>query len=165
MCRVVQVVFVFVVIVVYVVVVAYPMTYVGNATWSATLKLSASEELCYRYEVRYGDSVIRKEWCDKHRLVIDKKAANIRIIDRWADMPEDRSFHSSMFTDGVFARPARKKAQAVANDTLTIRADVASVRSNQSLVLVVLTDFTSGIARPTDNAAAKITNNQKKKKY
>ena len=115
---------------------SYPMTYVGDSQWVATLKLAAAAELSYRYEVRRGDEVVRKEWGEKHTLTLDKKCETLRIVDRWADMPHDRSFHSSMFTDGVFARPARKKAQAVAEGYLTIRADIATVRSTQSVVLV-----------------------------
>ena len=41
-----------------------------------------------------------------------------------------------MFTDGVFARPARKRAQGAADGYLTIRADIAVVRSTESVVLV-----------------------------
>jgi len=115
---------------------AYPMQYVGNGLWSATLKLTAEQELCYRYEVRRDGNTIRREWGGKHTLTIDKKATAVSIIDRWADMPSDRSFHSSMFTDGVFARPARKRAQGVADGYLTIRADIAVVRSTESVVLV-----------------------------
>ena len=115
---------------------AYPMTYMGDAQWVAQLKLSGVTELSYHYEVRHQDYLIRKEWGGEHTLFIDKKATNVRIQDRWADMPHDRSFHSSMFTDGVFARPARKKAQGVADGYITLRADIATVRSNQSVVLV-----------------------------
>ena len=116
---------------------AYPMQYSGEGVWSVALKLTAEQELCYHYEVRRDGATTRREWggCN-HRIALDKKATNIRVIDRWADMPADRSFHSSMFTDGVFARPARKKAQGAADGYLTIRADIAVVRSNESVVLV-----------------------------
>ena len=115
---------------------AYPMTYVGNAIWSATLKLGEASELCYRYEVRYQNTTIRKEWTEKRTLALDKKATNVRILDRWGDMPFDRSFHSSMFTDGVFARTARKKAQGVADGYVTFRVDIAAIRPHQSVVMV-----------------------------
>ena len=115
---------------------AYPMQYAGEGVWSVELKLAATEELAYRYEVRYGDAVVRKEWGGKHVLPIDKKATNVRILDKWHDMPADRSFHSSMFTDGVFHRPKPKKAQGVTDGYLTIRADIAVVRSSQHVVLV-----------------------------
>ena len=115
---------------------AYPMHYMGEGVWGAELKLNVATELVYRYEVRYGDAVVRKEWGSKHVLPIDKKATEVRILDKWHDMPSDRSFHSSMFTDGVFHRPKPKKAQGVADGYLTIRADIAVVRSTQHVVLV-----------------------------
>ena len=115
---------------------AYPMHYVGNGVWSASLKLTSATELSYHYEVRYGDMVIRKEWGGKHTLLIDKKATNLRVLDSWHDMPADRSFHSSMFTDGVFRRIKAKKAQGIADGYLTILADIAVVRPNQHVVLV-----------------------------
>ena len=115
---------------------AYPMHYVGNGVWSVSLKLTSATELSYHYEVRYGDMIIRKEWGGKHTLLIDKKATNLRVLDSWHDMPVDRSFHSSMFTDGVFRRTKAKKAQGIVDGYLTILADIAVVRPNQHVVLV-----------------------------
>ena len=115
---------------------AYAMRYAGEGVWCAELKLAAAAELVYRYEVRYGDAVVRKEWGGKHVLPLDKKAESVRIFDKWYDMPQNRSFHSSMFTDGVFHRPKPKKAQGAQDGYLTIRADIAVVRSSQHVVLV-----------------------------
>ena len=115
---------------------AYAMQYLGEGIWGAELKLAATGELCYRYEVRYGSEVVRKEWGAKHSLLLDKKASNVRILDHWHAMPVDRSFHSSMFTDGVFHREKAKKAQGAADGYLTIRADIAVVRTSQHVVLV-----------------------------
>ena len=115
---------------------SYPMNYVGDGTWTAALKLDACTELRYHYEVRYEEQVLRKEWGEAHSLALDKRATNVRVVDRWHDMPHDRSFHASMFTDGVFARPKARKVQGIADGYLTIRADIAVVRPSQSVVLV-----------------------------
>ena len=116
---------------------SYPMHYVGDGRWEASLKIADATSLAYRYEVRYGDTVLRKEWGNHmHRLTVDKKAEVVRVLDRWHDMPFDRSFHSSMFTDGVFRREKAKKAQAVAAGYITFRADIAVVRPSQRVVLV-----------------------------
>ena len=115
---------------------AYPMHYIGEGVWSVELKLPAVAEVVYRYEVRYGEQVVRKEWGDKHCLKVDKKAANVRVLDRWYDMPNDRSFHSSMFTDGVFHREKPKKVQDAAEGYLSINADIAVVRPSQHVVMV-----------------------------
>ena len=116
---------------------AYPMHYVGDGRWEASLKLAAATEVAYRYEVRCGDAVLRKEWGGKlHHLTLDKKAEVVSVLDRWHDMPADRSFHSSMFTDGVFRREKAKKAQPAAAGYVTFRADIAVVRPSQHVVLV-----------------------------
>ncbi len=115
---------------------AYPMQYVSDGRWEVSLKLASATEVVYRYEVRYGSEVIRKEWGGKHVLPLDKKAEVVRVLDKWYEMPFDRSFHSSMFVDGVFARPKRKKAQGAAEGYITLRADIAVVRSTQHVVVV-----------------------------
>ncbi len=114
---------------------AYAMHYAGEGWWEAAVKV-ATTELLYRYEVRREGGVVRREWGAKHHLLLDKRCGDVRVEDRWSDMPSDRSFRSSMFTDGVFARTKTKKAQAIAPDTLTIRAEIGVVRPNQSVVLV-----------------------------
>ena len=115
---------------------SYPMHYAGDGVWCAELKLPNTTDLVYRYEVHYAENVVRREWGDKHYLKVDKKAQNVRVLDRWHDMPADRSFHSSMFTDGVFHREKPKKSQNVADGYITINADIAVVRTNQQVVLV-----------------------------
>ncbi|MBQ2363984.1 MAG: hypothetical protein II288_00285, partial [Alistipes sp.] len=116
---------------------SYPMQYIDGGVWCASIKLATAAEVAYRYEVRRDGYVVRKEWGDKVRtLLLDKKLENLRILDRWHDMPSDRSFFSSMFTDGVFARTDKKKAQTVAGGYITIRADIAVVRPTQKVVLV-----------------------------
>ena len=115
---------------------SYPMNFVGGGIWEVELKLAAATELEYRYEVRRGDYVVRKEWGDKRHLTLDKKVTAVRVLDRWSDIPSDRSFHSSMFTDGVFARTKQKKEQPLAEATLTLRAEIAVVRPTQRVVVV-----------------------------
>ena len=91
---------------------AYPMSYISDGLWSANIKLNTEQELAYRYEVRYGTTTIRREWGAKHVIALDKKATNVRIADRWADMPSDRSFHSSMFSSFMQVRTRRFASSA-----------------------------------------------------
>lgn len=114
----------------------HPMQYIGNGVWDAKLKLTSSGEVTYRYEVCYGDTVIRREWGGEHTLATDAKSGEVAVFDRWHDMPIDRSFRSSMFTDGVFARTKRKKAQPAAAGYTLIRTEIPVVRTTQHVVLV-----------------------------
>ncbi len=115
---------------------AYPMHYVGDGVWEASLKVAAENKLAYSYEVRRGNDIVRKEWGSRPSIALDKKAGTVRVLDHWHDMPSDRSFHSSMFTDGVFRRPKAKKAQPAAEGYVVFRADIATVRSSQRVVMV-----------------------------
>ena len=115
---------------------AYAMHYVGDGGWEAAIKLPATTLLEYRYEVRYEAETLRREWGPKHTLTLDKDVDDVRIIDRWHDMPYDRSFRSSMFTDGVFARPKSRKVQGAKANTLTLRAEIAVVRPTERVVVV-----------------------------
>ena len=115
---------------------AYPMHYVGDGVWEASLKVAAENKLAYSYEVRRGNGIVRKEWGSRPSIALDKKAGTVRVLDHWHDMPSDRSFHSSMFTDGVFRRPKAKKAQPAAEGYVVFRADIATVRSSQRVVMV-----------------------------
>ena len=115
---------------------AYAMHYVGDGGWEAAIKLPATTLLEYRYEVRYEVETLRREWGPKHTLTLDKDVDDVRIIDRWHDMPYDRSFRSSMFTDGVFARPKSRKVQGAKANTLTLRAEIAVVRPTERVVVV-----------------------------
>lgn len=114
---------------------AYAMHYAGDGLWEVAVKV-ATTDLAYRYEVRREGCVVRREWGAKHRLSLDKKCGDVRVEDRWSDMPSDRSFRSSMFVDGIFARTKAKRTQAITPDTLTIRAEIGIVRPNESVVLV-----------------------------
>ncbi len=114
---------------------SYPMQYVGNDCWGCSVKTTA-QTIAYRYEVRCGEEVIRREWGAPHQLTVEKGATTLHLTDRWHDMPKDRSFRSTMFTDGVFARKRAKAAKPVGAGEVLIRAEVAVVRPTQQVVLV-----------------------------
>nr|MBE6191808.1 4-alpha-glucanotransferase [Rikenellaceae bacterium] len=114
---------------------ATPMRYVGGDVWYGEVSTS-STDLCYRYEVRRGEEVLRKEWGAPHRLALTEKMSQLDVYDRWQEMPTDRSFRSSMFTEGVFARPKRQKSKPAADGEVVIRAEIPVVRSSQQVVLV-----------------------------
>lgn len=115
----------------------YPMQYAGGDSWICEVsQVTAAKHIVYRYEVRRGEEVVRREWGAMHRLTLPAKGEVVDLYDRWQEMPSDRSFRSSMFTEGVFARPKRKRAKTPAAGELVIRAEVPVVRSSQQVVLV-----------------------------
>lgn len=114
-----------------------PMRYVGADRWHGEVTFAkAGESLCYRYEVRRGEEIVRREWGVPHCLTVADKGSLVEIYDHWHDMPSDRPFRSSMFTDGVFARPKRKAVKPANVGEVVIRAEIPVVRSSQQVVLV-----------------------------
>ena len=116
---------------------AYPMRYLGGDEWIGEYEpVVVPCPLSYHYELHRGEELLRREWGAPHTLQINEKCKQVVIYDRWHDMPNDRSFRSTMFTEGVFGRPKAKKAKASAAGELTIRCEVPIVRPSQQVVLV-----------------------------
>ena len=114
---------------------AYPMQYVGEDCWSCSVKSTAAT-IAYHYEVRRGEEVVRSEYGAPHTLTAEKETKTLCLFDRWHAMPTDRSFRSTMFTEGVFARKKAKKSLTAAADEVLIRAEIPVVRPSQRVVLV-----------------------------
>ena len=112
-----------------------PMQYVGADRWACSTKVNATA-IAYHYEVRRGEELLRREWGTAHTLTLAKGVQEVQIHDRWHEMPNDRSFRSAMFTDGVFARPKGEKAAPMAAGEVVIRAEIPVVRPHQQVVLV-----------------------------
>ncbi|MBQ6690860.1 MAG: 4-alpha-glucanotransferase [Rikenellaceae bacterium] len=106
-----------------------------NGAWECTIKCD-SKCIEYRFEVRREGQTVRREWGPAHSLELNEKCSNLVVLDRWHDMPSDRSFRSSMFTEGVFGRKRAKRAAAPSTGDVEIRAEIPVVRSTQKVVLV-----------------------------
>ncbi len=113
------------------------MHYAGGDEWICELNLSRiPQSLSYHYELYRDDALLRREWGAPHQLQLDPKSTQLTIYDHWHDQPEDRPFRSTMFTEGVFARPKRKASKAAAAGELMIRAEIPVVRATQQVVVV-----------------------------
>ena len=85
------------------------MDFDGISTWSYTLTLPDSmKEFTYCYVVRSEFSqYVRREFGKPHRLFLTSNL-NCEIHDIWQDVPADKSFYSSAFTQGIFSRETSK---------------------------------------------------------
>ena len=57
----------------------------------------------YLYPKEY-DNVINREWGDNRTLYPENKTRHCLVYDHWNEQPEDKSFYSSAFVDGIFSR-------------------------------------------------------------
>jgi hypothetical protein len=77
-----------------------PMQYCGNGKWS--IETDAAEGTTYSYEL-YSSSgeLVRSEEFGKHYVA---ECCNAEIFDHWLEIPRNKPFYSTLFTEGVFRR-------------------------------------------------------------
>ena len=110
-----------------------PMRCRGETEWHLDLDTARATALRYHYEVRRDGELVRREWGAPRTL---QPQGDGRIIDRWHDTPDDRPFRSTMFTEGVFARPKRRAKAAPETGAIELYTHFATARPTQQLVLV-----------------------------
>ena len=81
------------------------MDFDGISTWSYTLTLPDSmKEFTYCYIVKSDfNTNVRHEFGKPHCLMLSNNV-DCEIHDIWQDAPDDKSFYSSAFTQGIFSR-------------------------------------------------------------
>ena len=81
------------------------MDFDGQSTWSYTLTLPDSmNEFTYCYVVKNDFSqFVRNEFGKPHCLLLTS-GIDCEIHDIWQDVPADKPFYSSAFTQGIFSR-------------------------------------------------------------
>ena len=81
------------------------MDFDGQSTWSYTLTLPDSmKEFTYCYVVKNDFSqFVRNEFGKPHCLLLTS-GIDCEIHDIWQDVPADKPFYSSAFTQGIFSR-------------------------------------------------------------
>ncbi len=114
---------------------ALKMHHAGDGIWTAAVDLPEGVAISYRYLLRSYDRT-RREWGAPHTLTVGQGLRLCRVYDRWSEMPADKSFYSSAFTDGIFARrqPVRPAALPTAG-SIQLRAAAPSLRPDEVLAV------------------------------
>ncbi|MDD7603665.1 MAG: 4-alpha-glucanotransferase [Candidatus Limisoma sp.] len=113
---------------------AIPMSY-DAGVWRLSIEVSASQrQFTYSYFVKAGDTIIRREWGKPHVFSIGKRVRTATVIDHWMDMPADKSFYSSMFTEAVFRR-IRQEEEPTDAGNLQVRVFAPTVRPGEVLAI------------------------------
>ena len=107
--------------------------------WSAEVDIpDTTESLEYRYFVRTDDGTnpyIKREWGKPHKFLAGKGISVYSLMDRWQDMPYDKPFFSSAFTECINRRPMREKAIVAAPGTITIYVKAPMIPPSMSLAI------------------------------
>ena len=113
-----------------------PLSQESNGRWTVTIEISPAKEVFeYRYEVRrYGDTV-RTEWGAPHRLSFDPHLQDATVHDHWKDIPSNKPFFASAFTESIFARHDQENIMATAPGTLEWRVDAPMIEPDMVIAI------------------------------
>ena len=110
----------------------------GVGLWTATVDISDKNvrNLEYGYVVRNDNGSERREWggcC--HSIDLSNAAESYDIYDAWRDIPLDKPYYSSAFTQCINRRNDRCEAVVPAPGFLTLSVDAPTVGPDEVLAL------------------------------
>lgn len=114
-----------------------PMTLQGKENWHLTREIPAdTREVTYSYVVRKSDGSERREWGKPHRVNIGGEQVEMEVFDLWNDVPADRPYHSSAFTECFCHRGDRSHEVVSTSGVMTLKFNQPVVMSDEVLALV-----------------------------
>lgn len=95
----------------------------------------------YRFIVKAPGRAWRFEWGEPHKFIAGTGITNCVIFDSWHDLPADKPFYSSAFTNGIFRRHKRSAAVPALPGTVALRVYAPMLRPDQTLAICGQGDF------------------------
>ena len=115
---------------------AAEMNLVSPDQWQLTLELPETPgDFEYFFVIKAPNQGWRFEWGKNHRFVAGAGITEYLIFDSWHDLPADKPFYSSAFTDGILKRPNRDLPLPALPDTLNIRIAAPMIAPDQRLAI------------------------------
>lgn len=107
-----------------------------NGRPSVTIELSPAKAVFgYRYELRRDNGTVRREWGPDRRLRLDARLTTALMLDHWQDVPTNKPFFASAFTEAVFRQPPTGREHSLRNAVLEIRVDAPMIPSDCTLAI------------------------------
>ena len=111
--------------------VEYVMSRGAYGEW--TLSIDIEPGTSYHYELRGADGSLRRaEEQGPHTI---EASTDCAVFDCWHDVPADKPFYSTLFTDGVFRRAKRAKAKSVKSGIL-LQVEAPTLATDEVLAIV-----------------------------
>lgn len=117
---------------------AISLNTVNGTNWNLEIdiKLAPSEILSYHYLVVKNDLIIREEWNAIQRSIfIPKNKSTYYVEDSWRNIPQDRCFYSTAFTDIWFMRKDKKIPINSYRQSVLIKAYAPNIQPNGVLAI------------------------------
>ena len=109
-----------------------PMQCVGNGQWN--IEADAEVGTTYSYELCSADGgVVRSEEFGKHSVAV---SCDAEIFDHWLEIPKNKPFYSTLFTEGVFRRESCSEEPKVKENQIVLSVDAPTLRPNEMLAIV-----------------------------
>lgn len=116
---------------------AKPMTLVGDGNWTAEINITAPVDIIeYFYFVRKENTADKEEWGAPHSLKVAKEVKAVIADDRWSDMPWNKPYYSTAFTDCICHRSKKDKPLVSEAGKVTIVVAAPMIQTNQVLALI-----------------------------
>ena len=110
----------------------YEMESLGGL-WRAVLPLKEfGRGRRYRYQLRRGGEVLRREWRGHTLPAIPSGASSVEVRDLWSDRPEDSPLWSAAFRDVILRREATAEATE-SRFNILLRTACADIRPGEVL--------------------------------
>ena len=115
---------------------AVRLTLVSDDHWTADINIpDTTNALEYRYFIHNDNGHIKEEWGLPRSLSWAKTVKNIVAYDSWQDMPGDKPFYSSAFTECVNRRKEPLKLLPLNSDQVVISLYAPMISPNQVIAL------------------------------
>lgn len=103
---------------------------------SVTIEVSPAQGVfTYRYEVRDDSGrTVRREWGRSRLMRMDARLVEAVVYDRWQDVPTDKPFYSSAFTESIFRHEAPYLHSTKA-ETIEFRIEAPEVPSDAVIAM------------------------------
>lgn len=116
---------------------ARAMTLVDADTWELTLDLPAhTEAFQYSFFVKNTNGGIRREWGKPHRFDRGNGVSSVVIYDHWHEMPWNKPYYSSAFTDCINNRKGVNAQIVGLPDSVTVSIAAPMVKPDETLAIV-----------------------------
>lgn len=112
------------------------LNYSNANIWSITKETEdVKGDLYFRFVIKNGDKVIREEWGEPHHITLSNACKNYIVNAKWNDIPADKHYYSSAFTNGIFNRNRDKAIKSSLTAGIKFSADFANLKSNEVIAI------------------------------
>lgn len=110
------------------------MDYLSNGQWSTCIEFKTEHPIEYSYLIKRKGETIHQEW-GKQRTLSLQEGAELHVFDQWQNIPPNKTFFSSAFTDIILGRKEKKDTYRFENPTLTIKCFAPNLRNDLKLAI------------------------------